>query len=798
MREQGEEKKAGVSGVKRGLFFWLAVVLPAFTVLLEVLTGFCAGVFFDPVPTGWHVLLVSMVPVANGVLLLALNRQHGGLWRWAILLNGLALVVAGYYSALYAPLLPMAVPALILAGIGLLPMAVVLGFIGSVAGVRWAGAACRGGVVEIAGRTRWLFLGVGFVVGGVGLAALEGPAFVTREGLLMATADNEKTRDRGIALLRNFGSERSLLQACYEGDWMRASAKDTVGWVYGMGRRVETSDAQTVFYRVTGKPFNSLKPPRAMLRSRRGQAFDDFEWDSAQGGDAVAGQVADLDLVSSRIDSHVDADSALAYTEWTMVFRNTGTVQKEARFQAMLPPLGVVSGLSLWIDGEEREAAFSSRSRVKAAYKKVVERRRDPVLVTTTGPDRVLVQCFPVPPSGGEMKIRFGVTCPLDRGVVKGRLWLPQVVERNFGIDEALEHSLWVQSESGLESPLGTTTDDAEETGVVALRAVLAHAAFQGSDCYVDCEAVGEGAPLVWTRDPFAGEGEGGMLVRKRGESIAVPVKRLVVVVDGSVAMEPHREAISEALAALPGGMKMTVLLAGDRAEVLGDGAEGAGALRRVEMRGGIDNTEGLAEALALAGAGQDAAVVWLHGPQPVLLGGADRLAQYFERTMRPIPLYAIPVVVGANRLLEELQRQTAVRPGVRLAEVEADLGVFLGQLAEGLTEPGYEWQRSDVEPAEGKGVWDQLARYLAFGEVMDRYLAGEKGGAGTDMAASYQLVTPFSGAVVLETVEQFKAAGLEAVGAATAAAVPVIQEPSSAVLLILSFMALVLRRSRG
>ena len=73
----------------------------------------------------------------------------------------------------------------------------------------------------------------------------------------------------------------------------------------------------------------------------------------------------------------------------------------------------MVSRLTLWIDGEEREAAFGGRSQVKTAYKETVQQRRDPVLVTTCGPDRVLVQCFPVPPGGGRMKLRLGITAPL-------------------------------------------------------------------------------------------------------------------------------------------------------------------------------------------------------------------------------------------------------------------------------------------------------------------------------------------------------------------------------------------------
>lgn len=106
--------------------------------------------------------------------------------------------------------------------------------------------------------------------------------------------------------------------------------------------------------------------------------------------------------MTSRQDGVVYPEAALAYLEWTLEFRNDSILQREARAQIALPPGAVVSRLTLWIDGEEREAAFGGRSQVKTAYKETVQQRRDPVLVTTCGPDRVLVQCFPVPPGGGE------------------------------------------------------------------------------------------------------------------------------------------------------------------------------------------------------------------------------------------------------------------------------------------------------------------------------------------------------------------------------------------------------------
>ena len=93
---------------------------------------------------------------------------------------------------------------------------------------------------------------------------------------------------------------------------------------------------------------------------------------------------------------------------------------KEVRCQMRLPKGGKDSRLTLWVNGEPREAAFKSISKVKAGYKSVaVVQRRDPLLL----------QCFPVP-ARGEMKIRIGITSPLDDDH-----WVfPRVVERNFPI----------------------------------------------------------------------------------------------------------------------------------------------------------------------------------------------------------------------------------------------------------------------------------------------------------------------------------------------------------------------------
>ena len=138
----------------------------------------------------------------------------------------------------------------------------------------------------------------------------------------------------------------------------------------------------------------------------------DWEVDEDVGGADVGERRRGLALSLSRVDGSIDADDALAYVEWTLEIRNQAAMQSEVRLTLALPPGAVVSRATLWIDGEEREAAFASRADARRAYERVVTRRRDPLLVTTMGADRVLVQVFPVT-AGGSVRFRIGMTAPL-------------------------------------------------------------------------------------------------------------------------------------------------------------------------------------------------------------------------------------------------------------------------------------------------------------------------------------------------------------------------------------------------
>ena len=157
-----------------------------------------------------------------------------------------------------------------------------------------------------------------------------------------------------------------------------------------------------------------------------------------------------LEMIRSRIDSRIETHGATSYTEWTMEFENKASLAREARAQIRLPAGGVVSRLTLWVNDEEREAACFPQPHSQG----LSENRSGATKGSTfwsppPAPTKSSCSAFPVPPDGGRMKIRFGITAPLDMSDLShGRTRLPVMVERNFNLRGALKHAIWVESRS--------------------------------------------------------------------------------------------------------------------------------------------------------------------------------------------------------------------------------------------------------------------------------------------------------------------------------------------------------------
>src|SRR6185503_11952185 len=97
---------------------------------------------------------------------------------------------------------------------------------------------------------------------------------------------------------------------------------------------------------------------------------------------------------------------------------------------------------------------IAGRGATRRACERVVRARRDPILVTTSAPDRILVQCFPVQPNGGVVKARIGITAPLQlANRTSGTLGLPYFTQRNFEVPAGVTHAVWIASKDTFATP---------------------------------------------------------------------------------------------------------------------------------------------------------------------------------------------------------------------------------------------------------------------------------------------------------------------------------------------------------
>ncbi|HWA27322.1 MAG TPA: VIT domain-containing protein [Lacunisphaera sp.] len=756
------------------------VLLPGVTLGLELATDMCRNEFFDPLPSPWHVMAVSLVGLANLLgLVVAMRRSVGAeAARWVGVLNGIGLGVAAWYSLWFLPMSPIAVLAIIFFGLGLLPLSPALSLVvGLILRAKLHRRASEAGRPMV--RTwPWMLAGVAAMV------ALEIPPLIENWAVRAVSDRSADRQETGLWLLHHVGSEDRLLRGCYDQFRNREFNFNPRTWLAG---EVSAANYQEAYFRVTGRPFNHRPPPVGRLaRFGRDRGDQEWVWDEGLGGENVSQRLKALYLTQSRLDGKVEGDAAAGYLEWTMVFRNDHEVQqREARTLIQLPPGGVVSRLTLWVDGEEREAAFGGRSQVRQAYQAVVSQRRDPVLVTTKGPDRVLVQCFPVPPKGGQMKVRLGITFPLLLGnLSSAQLALPRVLEQNYSAAPGLKHSVWIESPQALTSTLPAYQAETPRTVAHALRGLLEPKQFAAPESTVTV-ARDPAVTQSWLRHPLEPQHVILQTVARR----PAPAGPVAIVIDGSHEMGPVAAELAGVLANLPDNTSVRLWVAGSPVRACpATEPRAAGAwLATVGFEGGQDSTEALAQAADALRAG--GSLLWIHGAQPMTWQDSGALEQGLARRRERLQILALAALPGANVVLEKLDSAYGLAVAPRLGSVREDLARTLDRLREGEIAATRRVLPASEAAVTGPEATSHLGRLWAADEVA-RLLAGGQGNreAAVKLAVRMQLVTAMTGAVVLETKQQYDVAGLEPVNSST---VPTVPEGGSTLAVLVGALAL-------
>ncbi len=765
------------------------ILLPAAVLAIEGSLRLCSQAFFDPIPTWGHMVLIGLVPATNLMAYLSLrqNALQPPVWLGPML--GAALAISGFYALLFLPLAPIAVVAILYFGLGLLPFGPMAGFLSSLALLHRL--RTRRPPDALSRRRVW----IGAAIGLTALVAHDVPSVVTRTGLQWALSDDTPSRERGLRLLRTFGSQEEMLRLAYD---VGGRSGGPLSLLFGLTAPalwdeptrdgMQSPEAvREVFYRTYGVAFNALPPPQS---GRRWARFEDVAFDADHGGAAVGGRIRGLELASSRIDGSLNGDDATGYLEWTFEFRNTSPLDREARLTLALPPGAVVSRATLWVNGEEREAAYAGRAQVRQAYEQVaVRQRRDPLLVTTKGADRVLAQAFPVP-RNGTLKMKIGLTTPLSLDTEeRGSLALPAIVDRNFGMAGDFRHAVWMESRGAVASSSADFSAAVLPSGVHRIEGHLS-----------DADLTRTRPELIVMRDPARRSSlariEGAPDIHQRIVAADPHRRTLLLVVDGSQGMTTHADAIAASLPFIPSQTRVGLIIAGEPMRNIAPAAltpQHAArirlALRSQRYVGGQDNTLALAEALKAASLESHARILWIHGPQPLrFTRSAADLEQAASRLSAWPQIDHYAVAAGPNELWpdEPWAWQAHLLPAH--GDVGADLKRYVS------SPPAWTITR---EPASSEaGVHEpsgsaHIVRLWARDEVL-RMMAKhgeERRAESIALAGTLRLVTPVSGAVVLETAQQFEANNLTPAAAGT---IPTVPEPHEWALMILAAISLI------
>lgn len=506
------------------------------------------------------------------------------------------------------------------------------------------------------------------------------------------------------------------------------------------------SNADATYYRVTGDYCNSalsedpiVDPP---IKHKFPFSAYKEERQRQQLATAHIGAVIDgLTLENSSLSLSRSHGEAVVHAAWQLDFANQNKTAQEAKLEVLVPPHAVLSSAYIWMHDIKLKADIEPRQRAKEKYTNaVVVRRVDPLLITSTAPNKYLVQCYPVPVKGN-LQIEVHFDYPAHYESNSKSIFLPVLASRNFKVSS--RHFVHIEGEARDRS-------------------------ITNEDLLKDCRALSSSCDTL-----PAALTTGSVQCRFQSEK-RKPLSELFIVIDGSKSMAAACAPVAAAIESINPKVPVHIIFASDEQTALStkhlwyqpDWRDALKELKNCKYLGGPDNLPSLMQASILAAGKHDAGVFWIHGPQPFNYPAApaDQIAEFFSE-LKDSGIYVAEyeAVTGPNKIIQAmedplkagrpLQIASVLRTGNIQEDVERQLNILLNEAS--FVGPKLSWQAKTAsrDSFASHADADSLNKLCAADQVRRLITAGRLTQA-TNVACTAAIVSPVSGAVKIEDLQ--------------------------------------------
>lgn len=760
-----KQKENSNNKLKKTFIIIFGVILPFITLVIELITQFCSEALLNPIPTYKHVFLISLVPLFNLAFLTKFSdKKDIDNNKLVFYFSGIVLIISFYYSLFFIPFSLIALFAIIFFGLGFLPLSPILSFISSALSIF---LMLKKSKKSLSSNILKIFVGAIFGISTILMVEMRG--LITNYGVSLLEKNDHERKIEGLQILREYGDIEKVKKLHYS---YYPDTSDIIMTYLGYPKPYYL-DMNKIYYLLTGE----------QLKNRY---FNNEGRFRVVGSNKVGFKQSQLYLSNSNIDIISKPEKGYFYTEWTLNFKNDALYNQEARALIKLPKNSVVSKASLWINGEEKQAVFAGKNEVTQAYQKIVSKSRDPLLVNYAGEDKVLIQCFPVL-SKGEMKIRLGITTNLQ----DKEIYLPKFIASNFENIENLTHNVMIESKSDLEN--SNLFNISKNNNIYNVSGALKEDQIQSN-----IKLIHKKESL--DKNLFLDINEKNQVIKSSLKLNKNTTKNLILAIDTSYESMKNFEKLSNSIKNIPNNINLYALLASDNViKISGSKEKIVENLKSYNLKGGFDNTQMLVEAYDYYNKLPKSErvftkILWIHSAQPdFFMLDSFNFEQKRRKFDKPV-IYEIQIGEGLDSILYDASSYIDFKT---LDEASFDKNISK------LISPYFEMKLESLKGNNYKNLEQDIhiSKLWAYKSV-ENLLKENKYKEALNIAMNYKIITPISGAVVLESKKQYEENGLgEANNKQNSSNnnVPIIPEPHEWVLIIISilFIALYIYKSK-